>query len=208
MVEPTRRQRERERHRREVLEAAEVVFAEKGFHGAAVQEIAERAEFAVGSIYNMFESKTAIYEELLATRAQQYIAQVKSSIEGLPGPKQKIQAILKVKLRFFDENQPFFRMFRHVFSGGEPEPPSAMAGRCGEIYKSYLHMVDGIFAEGIQHEVFVDIPPALLTIVLEGMTNALIAHSIQTGQQELAGAARQQIERIFLGGVLREGREA
>ncbi len=43
----SRRERERQRHRREVLEAALNLFSQKGFEQTAMAAIAEQAEFAV-----------------------------------------------------------------------------------------------------------------------------------------------------------------
>ena len=49
-----------------MLAAALAVFAEKGFEGATVDEIAERAEFGKGTIYNYFpEGKDALFLTLL-----------------------------------------------------------------------------------------------------------------------------------------------
>ena len=57
----SRRDRERRARRRAMLDAALVVFAEKGFDGATLDEIAERAEFGKGTLYNYFpDGKEAI----------------------------------------------------------------------------------------------------------------------------------------------------
>jgi len=53
----SRRDRERERHRQEILEAAERVFVREGYHAATVEAIAREAEFGIGTIYNFFQSK-------------------------------------------------------------------------------------------------------------------------------------------------------
>ena len=50
-----RRERERLARRRAMLGAALAVFGEKGFEGATVDEIAERAEFGKGTLYNYFQ---------------------------------------------------------------------------------------------------------------------------------------------------------
>lgn len=52
----TRRERERLRRRRAMLDAAQAVFAEKGYEQATLDEIAERAEFGKGTLYNYFEN--------------------------------------------------------------------------------------------------------------------------------------------------------
>ena len=62
----SRRERERELRRQAMLAAALAVFAEKGYDGATVDEIAERAEFGKGTIYNYFpEGKDALFLALL-----------------------------------------------------------------------------------------------------------------------------------------------
>jgi len=51
----TRRERERQMRRRAMLDAARAVFAEHGYADATLDEIAERAEFGKGTLYNYFE---------------------------------------------------------------------------------------------------------------------------------------------------------
>ncbi len=50
----TRRDRERLVRRRAILDAALSMFAEKGYEGATLDEVAERAEFGKGTLYNYF----------------------------------------------------------------------------------------------------------------------------------------------------------
>jgi TetR/AcrR family transcriptional regulator, repressor of fatR-cypB operon len=53
----SRRERERIMRREAMLEAARAVFAEKGFTNATIEEVAHRAEFGKGTVYNYFEKK-------------------------------------------------------------------------------------------------------------------------------------------------------
>lgn len=67
--ELSRRERERLMRRRAMLSAAKAVFAEKGYANATLGEIAERAEFGKGTLYNYFEEGKeeillAIFDEL------------------------------------------------------------------------------------------------------------------------------------------------
>ena len=63
----SRRERERQTRRQAMLDAALAVFAEKGYEGATIDEIAERAEFGKGTIYNYFpDGKEALFLTLLA----------------------------------------------------------------------------------------------------------------------------------------------
>ena len=60
-----RRQRERLARRREILDAATHVFAERGYPRATLEEIAATAEFAKGTIYNYFRSKEEIFRQIV-----------------------------------------------------------------------------------------------------------------------------------------------
>ena len=52
-----------------ILDAAEAVFAEHGYNGATLEEIAERAEFGKGTLYNYFPGgKEELYEVLFEER--------------------------------------------------------------------------------------------------------------------------------------------
>lgn len=50
----------------EILESARLAFAEKGFDGASMQDIARKAGMSVGNFYRYFPSKSAIVEALIA----------------------------------------------------------------------------------------------------------------------------------------------
>jgi len=67
----SRRERERQMRRHAMLDAARAVFAEKGYARATLDEIAERAEFGKGTIYNYFDGGKeqilyAIFDQLYA----------------------------------------------------------------------------------------------------------------------------------------------
>ena len=200
----SRKERERESHRRAVLDAAEEVFAEKGFHDATVQEIAERAEFAVGTIYTMFEGKIAIYQELVEMRAREYVEQVHATIRQLDDPRQKVSAIIAAKLRFFDERRRFFRIFALAASLQRATQPQCIPEKAHQIYADYIGSVAAVFAEGIQQGVFAETDPLLLTLVVEGTTNCIIAHAIHTDGETLPEVTPESIQQVLFHGILSE----
>jgi len=59
-----------------ILSAALDLFAEKGFHGTAVPEIAQKAGVAAGTIYRYFASKEAIVNQLYQRQKSQLLASV------------------------------------------------------------------------------------------------------------------------------------
>jgi len=61
MTQIPRRERERLARRDEIVAAAKEVFAEKGFEGASMDEIARRAQFTKRTVYQYFPSKDDLY---------------------------------------------------------------------------------------------------------------------------------------------------
>lgn len=76
--------------RRAMLEAAQSVFAEKGYARATLDEIAERAEFGKGTLYNYFEGGK---EEILYAIFETIYDEIVSIIEqALRGPARATKA--------------------------------------------------------------------------------------------------------------------
>lgn len=61
----TLREKTDEVRRNHILEAAAKVFAERGYHRATIKDVARAAGVSDGSIYNVFENKTALLLSLL-----------------------------------------------------------------------------------------------------------------------------------------------
>jgi AcrR family transcriptional regulator len=54
-----------EERKRSIIDAARPLFAERGFHGTSIREIARAADISEALIYKYFPSKEALYDELL-----------------------------------------------------------------------------------------------------------------------------------------------
>jgi AcrR family transcriptional regulator len=61
ITEQTRRERERKNHEREIVDAAEKLFCEKGFDATSMDEIAKAAQFTKRTLYQYFENKEDLY---------------------------------------------------------------------------------------------------------------------------------------------------
>jgi AcrR family transcriptional regulator len=82
------REPKRERGKQRVaalLDAGAAVFVEKGYEGATMTEIAERAGAAIGSLYQFFPSKEALAEALFDRFAERWAASFAQVEERAPG---------------------------------------------------------------------------------------------------------------------------
>lgn len=72
---PSRRDRKREKHRAEILDAAERVFVRDGVQ-VRIETIAHEAEYSVGAIYNFFENKDDLFKSVLLRISQSRIGEM------------------------------------------------------------------------------------------------------------------------------------
>src|SRR4249920_1855864 len=77
-------ERRRALTRRHLLEAAGVVFARQGFHGATLDEVAATAGFTKGAVYSNFTSKDDLFLALLDDRIDRQFAIVFEALESGP----------------------------------------------------------------------------------------------------------------------------
>jgi AcrR family transcriptional regulator len=112
----TLRQTEGADGRRErILEAASRVFAQKGFAAASVDEIAQAAGIAKGTIYLYQPSKEALYWATLREGLEALCGEVRAKMDEVPTLKEKIRALVTAKLAYFDAHPDFYRIYQAEF---------------------------------------------------------------------------------------------
>ena len=88
---PTRRDEQRARTRRELLDAAARVFAERGYHVTSVDQVAEAAGFTKGAVYSNFTSKEELFLALLDRQIDQAVGVLEHILQDTP-PEDRARA--------------------------------------------------------------------------------------------------------------------
>ncbi len=100
----------------EILEAARKVFARKGFNGATVDEIAEAAGLAKGTVYLYFPSKRDIYLAALKQGLTSLIEETRRNVAAAATPAEKLRAFITTRIRFAEENRDFAPIVQAEFA--------------------------------------------------------------------------------------------
>lgn len=106
-----RKQRDKLLRRTDILNAATVVFAGKGYHKAAMSDIAEEAEYAVGTIYLYFKDKKALYLTLIDEKVVELIRCVKEKAGKAQSASEKLRILIEEEFSYFEKNEDFFRIY-------------------------------------------------------------------------------------------------
>jgi AcrR family transcriptional regulator len=97
-----------------ILDAAAEVFARRGYHGAAIDEIAQAAGISKALIYEHFPSKKALHASLVERLVDDIFAGLRAVPRGDPEPR--LRASVDVFLRWVETNPDAYRLLiRDVF---------------------------------------------------------------------------------------------
>ncbi len=167
-----RKARERIRHRSEILAAAERVFAARGFHATTMELIAREAEFSVGSLYNFFANKDALYAELMDTIAASFLSGMEQRVLPLESPVEALLAMVDMRIDFMELHRGLFRMVMEQSSGARWHPSGALPQKSKTIFDQYQQRLVEIFERGIQAADFDPEPALYQALAFDGMVNA------------------------------------
>lgn len=103
------RSRRREDTRQRLFEAAVELIAEQGFSATTVDDIAERAGVAKGTVYYNFPSKTALFEDLLRHGVGLLTADFRAAVAGKP-PGAAVSALVRAQLEYIRQYRSFAQL--------------------------------------------------------------------------------------------------
>jgi len=107
--------------RREVIEtAAAEVFAERGYHGASIDEICRRAGVTAPVLYDHFPSKLALHRRLLERTRDELLALWREHLAGDDPPEVRIPRAIDGWAAYVQAHPYAPRMF-FFETTGEPE---------------------------------------------------------------------------------------
>ena len=106
----TRKERDYLRHKSEIMQTAEELFAEEGYYSVTMEMIAKESEYSKGSLYNYFESKDVLLFEILNAKTDFFVAELTKVVGESLTIMDKLNALVEFYFDFFSENIGFFKI--------------------------------------------------------------------------------------------------
>ena len=162
----------RKRRSAEVIAAAAKVFAQRGYHGATTQDIADVLGMRQASLYYYFESKDAALEAVCAAGVEDYAERAQAILRG-PG-----RAADKVAKLVFQHLAPMKERldFTLVFLGERRFLPSPARKRIRAIERRYERIIERVIQQGVDAGEFrADLDARMATLALLGLGNSAAA---------------------------------
>lgn len=165
-----RKERDRLIRKTDILNAAEYIFATKGYHDATIADIAKVAQYAVGTIYIYFKDKEELYLDLFEKKASELISMVKAETEKAETPHGKLKVLIDTQLGYFEENKNFYRIYFLDRGTSSWAIKDRISQRVIAIYMKLLDFMVELIKEAQDGGVVrKDVEPKRVAYVLSGM---------------------------------------
>jgi len=202
MPAQSRRQREREQHRDYILRTAERLFAERGFLKVTMREIAQKAEFALGTLYRRFGGKRELYEQVIDKKVREFVEFLSEEMASVPTACEKVENFVEAKLTFFSRNVDFVRLYFAESGASRLYGEQAQTQKLRARYDLLFERLVAIFERGIREGVFAPADPRMLATALDGLTSALAFSWVDSVSETSPSAEIKTANRLFLEGAL------
>ena len=170
--------------RSELLIAARAVFGRKGFHDASIEEIADMAEVAKGTVYLYYKSKRDLYMEALRFGIESLNKELKERADVPGSCLETLRVLTDTKIAFFEENRDFFRIYYSEL-GKLPSHPSAIA-IVRDLYTEQTKVFERVLREGIRSREVRNLDVEKMAFAIADLTRGIAT-------QRLLGASKTRI---------------
>jgi AcrR family transcriptional regulator len=186
-----------------MLAAALELFSRKGYHNVSMQEIAEKAEFAIGTLYKFFQNKEDLYKALVLEQCDRFEEALTEALERPQDEVEKLRQYVRTKSDRFRSHLPFVRLFLAESRGVSF---NLKAGLNEELRHRYYHFIErlaSIFAQGMDNRHFNNLAdPYFMAVALDSVVDASLLLWLDAPQRHPYPEDPDTILDIFFKGLL------
>jgi AcrR family transcriptional regulator len=187
----------------EIIDAAARVFAERGFHGATTQDIADVLGIRQASLYYYFSSKEGALELVCLKGVEGFFEAAKAIARGPGGARERLGRLITSHLSPLADRGDYVR----VFLNERQHLPTESRRRVGKWSRGLEKIFEDVLKEGVRRGEFRhDLDTRLAALALLGMLNA--ATTWFRREEEPIERISEEFTRLVLDGMLARRAEA
>jgi TetR/AcrR family transcriptional regulator len=173
----SRREQRRLQHqdlsRAQLLDAAEEVFGRKGFHEATLKEVAELAEFSVGSVYSFFTNKDDLFRQIFVRRGDEFMPGLRAAAQNERGtPAEQLHELVDFEVGFFRARPHFGRLYLRYSSATMISTDREIDAAIATNYDEAMRLQAGLFERGQAAGAFHPGDPHVLARLFSGLISS------------------------------------
>jgi AcrR family transcriptional regulator len=182
-------------------EATMRVIARKGIAGATMQDIADEAGVAKGTIYLYYRDRDELVEKTFENAVSELHRRVDAVLDADAPLEERLRKSLHEAIGFFRENGQFFRLYiAQRFPEGTPQQQAKQKRHCDQ-YRSRMVKLAAVFEDAMKRGEIRRVDPYRLALFFAEGTNAIIVERVMEQDPPPADADADLIVSAILDGV-------
>jgi TetR/AcrR family transcriptional regulator len=197
----SRREREKLEHRRQMLAVALDLFAARGYHNVSMHEIAEKAEFAIGTLYKFFKNKEDLYGSLMLEASGKFHDVLLAALGEGDDEYARILNYVHGKGEVFMNSAKAVRLYFAGAKGASINPKAGLEPEMRAPYEEIVRELAAVFRSGIKKGLFHKLDPYYLAVALDTFTNAALFLWLEDPEHHPYQRKLKTMLKIFFGPV-------
>ncbi|MHA7305842.1 TetR/AcrR family transcriptional regulator [Arthrobacter sp. TMN-49] len=190
----------RDERRAQLLSSALEVFVNHGYHGAAMDEIAETAKVSKPVLYQHFPSKRELYLALLDSHLESLTNMLVAALNSTTDNKLRVQATMKAYFHFMANDDQAHRLVFESDLVNDPE----VAARLEKFNANYADAIGQVIAEDTR---LAPVEATLLGRALAGMAQVSARYWLEANGDLDIDVASDLVYRLAWRGISRFPKE-
>jgi AcrR family transcriptional regulator len=204
MEKAKRKEREFNLRRAEILEQAVKIFAAKGFYNATVADIAAASGFAIGTLYQFFESKQQLYSEMVTEKLGTMYAGIQTAVDEEADIVGKIEVLVGSQFQFVEDNAEFCSLFVRGDHLSLSEGSVELRKRMMSDYAVHISFIEEVMRDGIRTGLLKKMDPRMMATALTGIINSCASKWLTALEEAPLKSKIPFVRDIFLEGVRKD----
>lgn len=156
-----------------IFEAAIKSFSKKGYHKSTMDEIAETAGVAKGTLYYHFKSKEDIFRFIIDEGMKIIKEELYDKTRHLEDPTEKLRKVCEVQLKLVITYLPFFKTVLSQMWGDEDRQ-----AQCREVLKRYFKLLESYLIEAADEDFIKNNNIEIIAFNFFGVVTSTVVYSI------------------------------
>ena len=198
----SRKEKDKLRHREEILEAALSLFSDKGFHNVSMQDIANESEFGVGTLYHFFEGKEQLFLELMEAGIKKIGQLLIPILDSNQEEQKKLSEFIRVHVDMIEGNVEFIKLY--ISQYGMSTSVNPMLKDISSLKTTVAAKLESLIKAGIQKQIFRRVHPEIVALSLRATLEAFDLESSEHFDKEKVKDGVMKIEKFFMNALLKK----
>ncbi len=198
------RETKKAQSRRRILESARDVFFRDGFMAANLDEVADKAGVAKGTLYRYFESKADLYVAVLADNGRVFTDKMREAAGSEGAIIGRLESLSTFYLEHWTRHRDYFQIFWAV--DNQPvigDLPSSVVDEVTRLWEESLTILNELLEKGVESGELRQCDTWEVANILWTLANALIQSESTLARRKLRRSTLEQSYRDAIGLILR-----